>query len=608
MKRECFISHCSDDVEIIKKLQDTFDCYFDNKNFSFFNTSFEENSTKAGEHLNLSLRKALKKAKLMIAIITNNYVRSTICLAELSSYWLMGKTVIPMVFCEEGQKLLKEDFSFGSELIYIDLVNIKNKNSVEQTAKKMVNSLWNYGFKCKNKQDAIKSFTEIFYNSHQSQIGRPYIGIDINTYNKVNRYCSDYGIIGFQNTGLTGDEWNEKLSRYRDVFILATTGAGLINVLVSKYIPNALSKGTHFHILIPNRYSDFIKDVAEIESPNNSEEIRERFSNEFQNVILNLKNCLLNNSNSVGTIDISCTYTLLRQTIVLATDDKKDKIWGWLSLTIPPSRTVDGTPSLEFTGEKINNSSLATKIYNHVTSIWEISKRRGSFFQLFPDSRLDYFFLEKDSAELYWNTLYNKAKENTQRRTEGLELIEVAAQHPLTNVGTPDVEFSKRLDRAIILYKELRNKKYMVNIYVPGSIHYPDSCSLSDAGINYLLEKGIPKEDLLGEADNFRYKKEQGVYNSADECYVASQIFINGHYHRLHCICSPNQMLRKQLFYIHFGVLPFFYTVNTENLAHNTIYELFHSIPDVIYNDHTWQDEKSINGTRTRQERNPKYH
>lgn len=63
------------------------------------------------------------------------------------------------------------------------------------------------------------------------------------------------------------------------------------------------------------------------------------------------------------------------------------------------------------------------------------------------------------------------------------------------------------------------------------------------------MEKGIPEENIFGEDMNYKYKGNLGVYNSADECYVASEIYKNGRYADLYSICSPNQMLRKQLFY-----------------------------------------------------------
>ena len=74
----------------------------------------------------------------------------------------------------------------------------------------------------------------------------------------------------------------------------------------------------------------------------------------------------------------------------------------------------------------------------------------------------------------------------------------------------------------------------------------------------------------------------------------------------MYCVCSPNQMLRKQLFYLAFEVVPQFYTVPCDNLAHDAIYELFEAIPDVIYKDHTWQEIDSVNARRTREDRMPR--
>ena len=53
--------------------------------------------------------------------------------------------------------------------------------------------------------------------------------------------------------------------------------------------------------------------------------------------------------------------------------------------------------------------------------------------------------------------------------------------------------------------------------------------------------------------------------------------------------------------------IPYFYTVSTDEMAHDDIYEIFHSIPNILLNDHDWQGPDSADGNRTRRERNPKY-
>jgi hypothetical protein len=188
-------------------------------------------------------------------------------------------------------------------------------------------------------------------------------------------------------------------------------------------------------------------------------------------------------------------------------------------------------------------------------------------------------------------------------------LIEVAAQHPLKSDGTPEDEFAKRLDCAIRLYNDLINSGKVVKMYVPGSIHctsgVADPVSLSSSGCKYLLEHGIPENALYGDNMNKKYKGDDGVYNSADECFVATRIFYDEKFQLLYSVCSPNQMLRKKLFYIAFGVLPYFNVVNAERMYHNDINELFHSIPTVLYRDHTWQGNSEI-AAKLRAERKPR--
>lgn len=215
-----------------------------------------------------------------------------------------------------------------------------------------------------------------------------------------------------------------------------------------------------------------------------------------------------------------------------------------------------------------------------------------------------------EEAKQYWEKKNEEAIHNMSVKTGNMELIEVAAQHPLEPDGTPGKEFSKRLDRATELYDKLMAQGCDVRIYIPGSVHCyegkQDKCSLSASGKKYLMDKGIPEENLIGEGANSKYKGTLGVYNTADECFVASEIFNNGDYRRLHSVCSPNQLMRKKLFYMAFGVIPYFYTVSIDNLAHNDIYEIFNAIPDVLFVDHTWQSEDSENGRRTREERTPR--
>lgn len=86
--KTCFISYCSDDRVLVNGFYNLIkDIYND---WVFYYTEKEENGTNTGE-LSKQLRKNLDTSDVMIAFVTENYVRSTIALAEISSFWYMDK-------------------------------------------------------------------------------------------------------------------------------------------------------------------------------------------------------------------------------------------------------------------------------------------------------------------------------------------------------------------------------------------------------------------------------------------------------------------------------------------------------------------------------------
>ncbi len=493
---------------------------------------------------------------------------------------------------------------------------IVGQDSASKCSEKLVKSIDSNGLPVNDKEKVKNIFKEFFEITKQAGTDRPFIGSDL-TYDSILKYCDRFGIKQLKNNTLSTDEILRNLEKAKRLFIISTTGANMINLLSSRYLTEALLKGLRVTVILPNKLSEVCNDIAEIETPHQLEHNKTRLRNAFDDVMTNLQKCLddaqrLSGSDSLGSITVCCAYTLLRQTIILAVKND-DSMWGWMSITLPPLRTNDGTPSMEFSG-KIGEKSLANVVYQHAQAMIRVAKNRNNCYQLKPGEKpIQDFFLEKESAKEYW------LKKQSVAGVEGIKrkskyhrvLIEIAAQHPLDG-DKPDIEFQKRLDYGTKLFYQLTSEGVPVSVYVPGSVHcfdgIQDPVSLSAAGKTYLIEQGIPENFIFGDDMNSRYKSDKGVYNSADECFVASQIYKNGKYSDLYCVCSPNQMLRKQLFYLAFEVIPHFYTVPCDNLAHDAIYELFEAIPDVIYRDHTWQGEDSLNGNRTRKDRMPKNH
>lgn len=212
-----------------------------------------------------------------------------------------------------------------------------------------------------------------------------------------------------------------------------------------------------------------------------------------------------------------------------------------------------------------------------------------------------------------WSNKYNKAKKFMETRSGGKKiLIEVAAQHPLVDGIRPNEEFEKRLNLAIELYQKEIKKGNYVEFYVPGSLHQfngvADKIELCEAGYNYLIEKGIDAKLINWHNLNKKYKGDDGVYNSADECYVASKYFVDNNFNYLYSVVSPAQMYRKTLFYIEFGVLPLNFSAPTTNTFHNYVDEIFLQLPNVLFEDHSWQEfYEGGQALETRKNRNPNY-
>ena len=133
-----------------------------------------------------------------------------------------------------------------------------------------------------------------------------------------------------------------------------------------------------------------------------------------------------------------------------------------------------------------------------------------------------------------------------------------------------------------------------------------DKVSLSEAGQKYLMgNKQVSPEDIYGEDQNEKYRGTDGVYNSADECFVASQIWKDEGFSELFCICSPMQSMRKTAHYIAFGVFPSVFTCPSPELFHDYVYEMLTGLPHVLYEDPYLDPKESKLAREHRMNRKP---
>lgn len=216
--------------------------------------------------------------------------------------------------------------------------------------------------------------------------------------------------------------------------------------------------------------------------------------------------------------------------------------------------------------------------------------------------------LNKEEARAYWLEKQEQARETMARRQSNPAVLIECASKVLKDGLHPDDEFCARLDRTAELYHKLSQKNDIVHIYVPGSLHkengVTDLCTLSTAGRRYLISLGIPDEAIFGDTENERYKGDEGVLNSADECFVAASMFHAGRYRELHSVCSPIQVTRKWFYYLEFGLVPLIHSVPVANSdVMDIVTEQLRGTENVVYNDHSAQSRDSEVWINSRKER-----
>lgn len=382
------------------------------------------------------------------------------------------------------------------------------------------------------------------------------------------------------------------------VRIVYVSGAGFLQGNFG-IVEEALQKGKRIEILVSEKENRFLSDIEHLEKRARLRKKDTYIADEIDTIVRMVQELKRDNPEYARNLVLGHFGTEYRLPFIAGDYTYYNRghhyrhAKVWLYVTLPPYRSSKSAILELKSDTRLDDESEDLDMIEMVDKHFEA-------------------ILAKESPDEYWEKKKAEAAENMCAHAGGKRLlIECAAQHPLTESGEPGHEFAVRLDAAARLYLELTERGESVDIYVPGSLHamngVPDKCALAEAGCRYLEKKhGIPKKCLLGEAENARYKGDAGVYNSADECYVASRIFEDGDYRALYCVCSPYQTIRKTLLYYSFGVLPICYGIPAEDMFHDAYTEATVSLENLLYDDHTWQDESGWFYRQTRAERIPK--
>ncbi len=602
VKEKIFISHSSADYDTAKSQMKSLIRLL-KRNYETYCSSDKENESEDGDYLHKMIGGELKKCNIFFALITENYLRSPHCLYELSVARFLKKTPFIIYTNDETRERIK-DIADPEWISY-------NFQNIEETKAAIIKR-----FKIGEGRSSkiIETFLKTIAIIEPTE--RKYVGMPDDTFNNILLLCQKEGITKLgKGSVYTNAEMVAKFRQAQRIYIVSVTGAGLIKTLKEVAIPEALKNGAVINIILPDRDSQFCIDVADAEcnrieyNPVIAEQNRYRISSEFEAVIqyLNEASCIAKRESPQNKGKITCynSRTLLRQTIVMTVSD--NNYWGWINLNMTPFFTSN-TLSFAFNTEK--GGDFVKAIEKHCEGL--MSMAGGATRTINGKSPASKLEQDLSQNQLYWLQKKKDAEEfMSQRKQKSTVLIEVAAQHPLREGRYPDNEFKKRLDRAIQISREIGQNK--VWFYVPGSRHkhnsVADAISLSEAGREYLVGHGVAETHIYADDANKEYKGELGVYNSADESYVASRIFIDNDFGRMICVCSPYQTLRKSFYYLEFGLIAECYGESADSvnaMYHDPVSEYFGSLKHTVYEDHSWQDIHSEVAQNSRTERKVK--
>ena len=387
--KKIFISHCSKDGEIMRAVSSSREEL--EKNFEFFCTN--DKGIEAGKSRGDELRRELKNSDYLIAIITDSYLRSPICIAEISAFWAEDKKIIPIIYNGDiGRNFLQT--LTGKDDIYLDGSDCseENKQKVAEQFKRVLGI-------ADSQAESIKGWIGKKQNDPDREDLKPFIG-STDVHENILHYCMQSGITKIQNSGVSSEILEKNLSDKKEVYLIGTTEKSIIAYNIEVFA-SLLSKGIDIYILVANAGHEFLRDVAAIEATPNAIENNLKWEQTAQSKFnrLNAEVVETNQDNlktiynkakemaegdSLGHLYYGNAFNTIRQTIVLGANEEENLLWAYVTMTLPPQRAVDSL-SLEVTANVKKGTSFVNALLKHVYNVKELAKRRNSIFEITED-------------------------------------------------------------------------------------------------------------------------------------------------------------------------------------------------------------------------------
>lgn len=186
---------------------------------------------------------------------------------------------------------------------------------------------------------------------------------------EIDERSSEIGITRISVGGIGGSVLVEKVRTSQVIRIIATSAVQFIESNASSLV-EALANGCDLRILLPEPDGIFVKEVELLEGL--ERERPTRIADEIRSVVVALSGALQDaaefamrerSASRLGTVNIGYFSTQLRMTMILC-----DESWGWVTMTLPPSRSAD-CPSLELCGK--GTRPLLSLCLAHFDHLWE---------------------------------------------------------------------------------------------------------------------------------------------------------------------------------------------------------------------------------------------